>query len=307
LLYKLGKKVFKILINFFQSIRLILVFLSFATVLYWILELAGVKFYDFITAFFDSIKNFMHLFYSRTVPVDTVTIDFSFLVATFVMLAISWGLKYVVESLEFAETKYDRFHVSFKEKSEKVFNYNLERQYLHDEAQNNQGLILIKICASNMMKDSHFNKDMSAGVAEKQREVISEISQNISAKINCQKKSSESELLISFNPFNDFDNIIPEIQVVVKAAKLKQKEEKWKIDVAIGIEAYAQEKEVIAKLSNLKKLTRLELYGEIVCLSTLMQRYSLLKNPKYKIEGKGLYTINDKEETVFCVERIIST
>jgi len=270
------------------------------------MQLAGATFFDFITAFFDSIKNFMHIFYTRTVAIDTVKIDFSFLLAVFLMLALSFGLKFAVESLEFVEKQYDSFYSKFKQKAEHLFNFNLEQQYLHEESQNNNVLFLIKICTSNMLKDSYFNKDITEGVEEKQAEVITKLSQEVSNRIKCQKKSSTSELLISFNPFENIDNAAYELQTIINELKLKYKEEKWKIDFFIGVETYAKEAEMAAKLLNLKKLIRLGLKGEIACLSTFKQRYSLLKSPKYKIEGKGLYTINDKEETVFCVERIIS-
>lgn len=305
--YKLGKELFKLLINFLQFLRVVLVFMAFATTLYWIMQLAGATFFDFITMIFESLKAFIHSFYTRTVEINSIAIDFSFLLATFIMLGISWGLKYAVEALEQAEEKYDAINSVIKRESEKVFNLALEQQYLHEENKNNNVLILIKISALNLAKDSYFNKDVNVGVEEKQIEVVKELSEIIHSRIKCQKRSSKNELLISLKPFESVDDAIIELKTILKEIKNKYKQDKWQVSPLVAVETYAKEEEAGEKLSNLKKLVKLGMNDEIACLSTFKQRYSLLKNPKHTIEGKGLYTINDKEETVFCVEKISST
>ena len=307
MLYKLGKELFKIIINFFQILRVALIFLAFATTLYWFMQLAGATFFDFITAFFESIKNFMHLFYNRTTQIDTVAIDFSFLLAAFLMLGISWGLKYLVEELELWDKRYESMHTTLKKRDETIFNLHLENQYKQEENKNKNILILIKIVALNLAKDSTFNKDFNVGVDEKQDEVTGEFVEIISGKIKCKKRSSKNELLISFTPFEGVDGVISELYAIVKTLKEKYKLQRWKVDFYMAIETYATEDEAATKMMNLKKLIRLGFREEIACLSTFMQRYSLLDAPKYAIDGKGLYTINDKEETVFCIEKISFT
>jgi len=168
-------------------------------------------------------------------------------------------------------------------------------------------LILVKTVASNLAKDSSFNKDFNVGVDEKQNEVAEEFSKLVTDKIKCKMRSSKNELLISFTPFENVDKVISEINAEVKKLKEKYRLQKWKVDFFMAIETYANEEEAATKLMNLKKLIRLGFKEEVACLSTFMQRYSLLESPKYVIEGKGLYTINDKEETVFCVEKISFT
>jgi len=302
LFYKIGKEFFKLLINIFQFLRVFLIFLAFATVLYWFLQLAGVTFVQIFAPFFESIKAFVHLFYMRTVSVDTVTIDFSFLLASLIMIAISWGLKFVVESLEFAETKYDSICSVLKDKAEVLFNMNLEHNYLAQEHKNTSFLVIVQISALNLAKDSHFNKDVNLGVEGMQKTVLKELYQSLSGKKGIKQKFVEDKLLISYEPFEDFDKVIIEIATNINALKNKYKEDKWRIFSTIGVETFAAETEIESKIINLKKLLRLGLKNEIACLSTFKQRYSLLKNAKFKIEGKGLYTINDREETVYCVE-----
>lgn len=301
--YKLGKKSFKLFINSVQFFRIFLVFLSFFTVLYWLFQLGGATWVSFFAPIFEPIKGLAHIFYTRTVSVDQVTVDFSFLVASLSMLLVTWVLKYVVEYIELVEKKYDSIHSAIKKKAENAFNTNLERQYKHEESQNKNFMILINALATNMAKNAHYNKDADVGVDEKQNEILSEFSQIISTKIRCKQKLIENNLLISFDSINEIDNTIDKIENIVKDLRLKAKEEKWNLDFVIAVEPYAKEEEFMTKALTLKKLLKLGLRNKIICLSTLQLRYSMIENPKYILEGLGIYKINDKEETVFSIKK----
>ena len=302
--YKLGKKIFHFVNDALNFTQIILIFLSFATILYWLLQLSGVTFIQPVAPFFESIKTFTHLFYNRTVSIgDGPAIDFSFLVVTFLMLSIVWGLRFVIEFVQFAENKYDLFYNSFKKKSEKLFNIKLEQSYLAQEYKNNKFLILINFCAINLTKDSFYNKNVSAEAEEKQKVILTDFSQSFSEEIKCPKKILQNSLLLYFEDINEIDKTLICLENVVKILKHKYNAQQWQIDSIICIETYAEEKEIMSKVENLMTLLKLNLKGKITCLATFKQRYSLIKNPKYITEEQGIYKIDEGEEEVFCLKK----
>ncbi len=104
-----------------------LVFLSFFVTLYWLLQLGQVQFIEYFAPFFEAIKNITHLFYQRNVTVDFATIDFSFLIATFIFLIIAWVLNFAVEGIEILEEQYDFYCAGIRKKNEELFNIGLEK------------------------------------------------------------------------------------------------------------------------------------------------------------------------------------
>jgi S-adenosylmethionine synthetase len=216
-------------------------------------------------------------------------------------------LTYLVEHIEFTEKKYDALCRIIKQKAENLFNKNLEEEYHSQEHQNNKVLILIKFVAINSGKSVLYNKDVEVGVEEKETEALRKVQQTFSSKVKCQTKMLDKALLIAFTPFSQIDAVVLEIETIIKDLKAKFKEDKWQIEPIVAIETYAKETEIPIRVTCLKKLHKLELKNEIACLSSFRQRYSLMTNQKYNIVGKGIYKIKDKEETVFCIERISST
>lgn len=300
--YKLGKRIFRFFIDLIQFIRLVLVFLSFAIILFWLLQLGGATFLGPVTPFFESIKSTTHLFYNRMVAIDGMAVDFSYLIATFVIMAIIWGLKFLVEYIEMFENKYDNIYRYLKQKAEDLFNLGLEKQYLLSEYKNNKLLLLVNFDAKNLLKDSFYHNDVSVGVGEQQKKILMEFSENLGENFHCQKKFLNDGLLIYISSLGDVDKIILCIETILKRLRQKYLAEKWQIDSLVCVEVYANENEVIPKIRNLIMLIRLGLRNKMVCLASFKQRYLLQKKPKYTVEANGVYTINDTEEDVYCLK-----
>lgn len=277
-------------------------FLSFLTILYWLLQLGGVTFVDQFAPFFDSIKDIVHIFYTRTVAVDQVTIDFSFLLATFIMLLIVWGLKFVVEYIELAERKYDAIFKTIKGKAQDLFNLGLETQYLSQEHKNNKLLFLLKFHASNAAKDSFFNKDVEVGVENKEKEVLLAFLKNLDASLNAQKRFVPEGVLLYFDDFNDVERIVYSLRNNIMNLERKYAEEKWLMHALISVEPYAENKDVEAKLKNLIMLIALNQPNQILCLASFKQRYSLIHNQKLVVEDKGFYKMAKGGEEVYCIK-----
>lgn len=300
--YKLGKKLFEFFVNLLHFVQVTLIFLSFFTILYWLLQLGGVTFIQPFAPFFEMIKNITHLFYSRTVKIDEVTIDFSFLIATFIFLLIVWGLKFVIEYVDFFEKKYDSIHKYLKNRREELFNFNLHRQNFTDEYKYNNFLIFIKFSAINLSKDSFFSRDINIGVEQKQEEILKDFSYTIEEMFKCQKKDLKGGILLYFNGFNNVDRVLYVFKDIMSTLKHKYNSQKWQVNYFSVVEIYAKSEEITPKIEKLTKLSELALKDKIVCLAAFKQRYSLSESPKHYMEGRGIYRLGDTEEEIFCIE-----
>jgi len=281
-----------------------LIFLSFFIILYWLLQLGGATFIQPFAPFFETIKDITHLFYARTVKVDEATIDFSFLVATFAILFVVWGLKFVIEAIKLLETKYDMIHNYLKRKAEDLFNFVLETQHSINEYRCNNFLIFIKFSALNSAKDNRFNKDADAGVEQKQVEMLKNFHNNLDLFLPCQNKLLQGGILLYFDNFKDVDKILFQLQDIISTLKQNYEAEKWQASYLLGIEAYSNQEEIVQKVEKLIKLTNLGLKDRMVCLGEFNQRYALLNAPKCYIEGKGVYQLTKGEEEVFYVNNL---
>lgn len=297
--YKLVKKIFEYFINFLKFIQVLLIFISFFTIFYWLLQLGKVEFIKTFAPFFETIKNITHLFYNRTVTVDQATIDFAFLIASLTMLLIVYGLKFLVEYVESAEEKLDAIYSKFKIKAEKIFNAGLEHQYLMQEIKNNKFLMVVKFSAINLAKDSFFTKDTQVGVEEKELKILNEFINNIDKKLKCKKTLLNNVVLLYFENFNTIDNVIVSIENILFDLKRLYRAEKWDINTLMSVDCYANDNEIKQKLQNLLKLIQLGLKDKVSCFATFKQRYSLIKNPKYNIEGYGVYKILENEDVYY--------
>ena len=301
----LDKKFFNFIVNICQFIGVALVFLAFFIILYWILNIGKIDLYPSISHFFESIKAFMHLFYKRVVVIDGKTIDFSFLVAAFLCLAIAWGLKFIVECIRDFEIKYFEIKESLEKKAEDIFNKNLNDEYLHEEYRNNKILMLINFDALSIKKNEVFRKPemREAEKIEVEKIVLNDFFERLDENIKSQSKMLEDGVLLYFNNFNKSDDVIFSIENIVSSLKEKYNAEKWQIDYLIGIDTYSQTSEMTLKAKKLKVLLNISLKSEIACLGTFKQRYSLLKKQNYSFESKGIYKIEDNEE-VFILKKL---
>lgn len=299
--HKIAKKFFYFLINLVQGIQVSLVFLAFFTTLYWIFQIAGATFLTPVAPFFEGIKSVIHIFYNRTVEIDKVSIDFSFLLASFIFLLFAQALKLLVESVQFLEKKYDSIHAYFIHSMENNFNKKLERQYIAQEVLNSRFLMIVQFKLKNLAKDKFFHHDLEEGVEEKQKEVLEEFSKIFGKEFVTKKDFISEGLLLYLSNFKDMERIVSEFSECVSLLQKKYIQERWQINYIAAIDVYAREKEIEPKFKKLIILMNLGLKNKITCLSTFKQRYSLVKNPKYKVEAYGAYKIDDYED-IYLIE-----
>jgi len=301
LLYKIGKKLFEIFKNLTNLTRVLLVFFTFFMITYWIFEIAGSPFVAGLAPFFNSVNDFVHIFYNRTTTVDSVQLDYSFLILGITLLIIVWFLKFFVELIEDVEKKYDSYYKKFKKKTEELFNINLERSYVSAEHKNNNFAMIIKFSARNLAKDKFYDLDTQEGTEERQKKALDEFLDNASKILVFEKKVFGDGVMLYFTKVKNIDKILILIIENIESITTKNKEDKWEVFFSGAIEAYSSEKDIIDRCKNLLMLIKLNIKNEILCLSTFKQRYSLESNQQFFTEAKGVYTIH-AEEDVYCIK-----
>lgn len=296
------KKFFKFVINSLHFVQIVLIFLSFFVILYWLFQLGEATFIQVFAPFFEGIKDYVHLFYTRRVSIDQVTIDFSFLIAAFTFLAVVLALRLLIEQIHTLEGKFDIMHFAAKQKREELFNLGLKQESLMDIRKNNKYLVLINFSASSLIKNNLFNSDAGEGVDEKRHDVLLDFVTNIENKAECEKKFLNDGILLYFKNINTIDNTLLLVEDIISVLKYKYQEQHWHISYFIAVDVYAQQKDVLLKLRGLINLIRLNLKDKIVCVSEFRERYVMLNHQKFRVVGEGVYKITGQSEDVYIIK-----
>lgn len=302
--YDLGKKIFYFVINSVRFVQVTLVFLAFFVTLYWIFQIAGATFLTPVAPFFESIKAAVHVFYNRTVAIDQVSIDFSFLLASFVYLIIAHLLKFLAEWLEKVEKNYDDMHKYLKQQVENTFNENLKRQHIAQEKLNSKFLMIVQFNLKNLMRDKFFHHDLNEGMDEKQKEVLKDFSEIFGKEFVTKKDFINEGLLLYLSNFENMERLVSEFSKSISTIQQKYSEQHWQVNYIAAIDVYATVGEVTTKFKKLVMLMNLGLKNKITCLSTFKQRYLIEKNPVYSVEEYGTYKLYDYED-IYIIENLI--
>lgn len=302
--YSLGKKIFYLIINFVRFVQVTLVFLAFFVTLYWIFQIAGATFLTPVAPFFESIKSSVHVFYNRTVAIDRVSIDFSFLLASFVYLIIAHLLKFLAEWLEKVEKQFDAMHEYLRQRVENIFNKNLENQYVAQEKLNSKFLMIVQFNLKNLEKDKFFHHDLNEGMDEKQKEVLKDFSEIFGKEFVTKKDFINEGLLLYLSNFENMERLVSEFAKSMSTIQQKYSQQRWQVNYIAAIDVYAAISEVPIKFKKLIMLMNIGLKNKIACLSTFKQRYLIETNPVYKVEEYGTYKLYDYED-IYVIENLI--
>lgn len=302
--YSLGKKIFYLVINSVRFVQVALVFLAFFVTLYWIFQIAGATFLTPVAPFFESIKATVHVFYNRTVAIDQVSIDFSFLLASFVCLIIAHLLKFVAEWFERIEKQFDTMHEYLRQQSEDLFNKKLEKQYVAQEKLNSKFLMIVQFNLKNLERDKFFHHDLNEGVVEKQQEVLKDFSEIFGKEFVTKKDFINEGLLLYLSNFENMERIVREFAKSISFLQQKYNEQHWQVNYIAAIDVYATSSEVTLKFKKLIMLINLGLKNKIACLATFKQRYLIERNPAYSVEEYGTYKLYDYED-IYVIQNLI--
>jgi hypothetical protein len=273
-------------------------------IVYWIFQIAGAKFIQPFSPFFDSIKGFIHLFYTSHIKVDGADIDFAFLMGAFLALFIVWILKFIIEYIKIFEKKFDDMHIFFKNRQEDIFNANLKKIELSDNLKNNNCLVFIKFSLKTKPKNIWGDKESDIDIERKYKEILKSFSNVLNQTFKSPTKIVQDGILFYFNSFNQVEKVISILENRFFELKNYYEKEYLQINYFLAIDVLADKEEILLKFGVLQKLSKLGFEGKMVCISGFKQRYSLIENPKYFIENLGVYKLSDDYEDVFYLSSL---
>lgn len=294
--HNLGKKIFKLTYDLLRFIQICLIFLSLFVIIYWFLSIAGAPIIQPVAPFFEGIRNLVHLFYNRPVSIDKAVLDFSLIVAAIIFLLFVLGIKFVIEFIEIAEEKYDVVYKTYKKHAEKVFNAQLEKEYLEQEAKNNKTIALVKFKASGPSSGNLYGEETKVDTDGKVKEILFDFFEILDEDIDCKKEVTENTIFLYFNDYKNIDRFVTSLETILKGIKAKYYEDKWQVNYNIGIDVYAEAQEIEVKKESLKKLVKIGLDNKIACLATFKHRYLMTKVTKYTFVEEGYYNIIKNDE-----------
>lgn len=295
--YKIIKKSFELIINVIYILQITLVFLAFFSVIYWILKLAQAPFVVHFAPFFEGINSFVHLFYNRTVEYEEATVDFSFIIASLLMIGTAWVLSLVKGVVKTIEEHFDVAAANLKSKKEASFNKKLESHHVHQEKKNKKFVIMVNMDAVDLSKDSFFNKIDPEDEMKIAKQGLRELCVNLSTALKFTTKVTDNGVLLLFDNFDDIDEILSEYENIVDKLRDKHKRQRRQLSVYTAFEL-VQSTDIYRIMLN---LVNLKLENEIICMAPFKNRYTLIKKPQYLIDSKGIYKINGAEESVYKI------
>lgn len=298
--------------RFFEGIYRLLEFLQFALVLfvflmvfYWILEIVNVPFIVAFAPFFNSVKDFIHIFYDRVVVIQGASVDFSFVIFSFVLFAVVWALKQVKRFVEKVESVVEDAYSSIKRKEEELFNKELERQNVQRIKKQKKMLFLLRFSVLDVETQGTFEAKTQEEKNAFQKELMMNFAKRYVSKNIASKKVVEDYLLLYYDVFDDFDQIFSELTKYLTFFKTEARKDKWLLTYFIATDVYTEDAEVLEKYKKLRAMVKLNLKNDIVCTGEINQKYMLIENPKYVLECKGMYCLfkDSSNEEIFRLKR----
>lgn len=304
ILYKFLSKILRGILNILFIIQISLMILVFLTATYWFLNLINITAFDFVKPIADVISEFMKLFYQQEVELGGVYIDASILLFDL----ISVVLVFVITRSKFyfhrADDVLNELIRGCEARIEARFNKSLQKEVENSIKKCNNVAVLIQFTAKNMMVDSCWGGDATAGVREKEEEAFKTFYASIKNITGCKFAKTGDKMLILLNDFNSVDNLLNFIDISVNRIRTNMKKKRWLLISYISVDVFDNNtnfKDDVFPL--LEKLLTLKIQNEAVCLGNFCMRYELYPEPMYTPFLRGSYNINGEADVWSLVKK----
>lgn len=298
---KIIKKTVRFITDTAKAIQVSLVFTCLFIGLYWLLQVTNVPIIQPVAPFFETLKIFADPFPHIYIDPTGTSFDFSFLIVIIMIGACIGGLHGVIDFLEYLESRSDLASKRIRKIHEDVFNRQLERDYLKQEYKNDKILVMITFKALKMREKGAIGEKPTECDAKKEKEVLFDFIEILDEDLKSSKRIVDNKILI-MDSFNNTEEIISVLSRILNDMKNKYREDRVQLELGMSVDAYSNSSEIEKKEEKLACLNNLGLNNEILCFLSFKHRYSLIKNPKFNIYGKGFYSIQNAQEDVFYIK-----
>ncbi len=291
-IYKLFSNILKLIINVTFVLQIVLMVTVFLTGTYCFLNLINISAFDFVKPLADVISEFIRGFYTRDVNAGGVYIDASLLLfdvlAVGVVIVLAKAKYYLLRGIDTLKIEINKT----KKAQEDKFNKSLQKEVDNRIKKSNKVAVLIELTAKSMLIDDCWGGDKEAGVKEKEDEAFKIFYSSIKNIAGCKFAKTDNEMLILMDNFDEIDNLLTYINLIVNRIKTNMKKRKWLFISHIAVDVYDEKTNFKTDVYPiLEKLINLHIQNEPVCLSNFCMRYELLSSPAFRPFLRGSYAI----------------
>ena len=284
-MHKLTLKIFDLIKNFFQFIKIALIFLILVLILYWIKDLT-VSYWSW-TKYFAPILipllDLSQIFFDGSADVFNSTIEYKYIGAVLILLILFFITNLVIQFCDKLKEFYCEGRKFVKKIEEKIYNKKLE--LVQNKEQNAIKNYVIYIATTDKKQK---NRTVNIDLTEQNK---------IMNKFLIEQTSILPEVFENgfLYKFSDFENIDKILDIFFKVLKSNAP-----IDYYISVHSY--EKSFETEKENFKKLISLGLANKISMFSQTAYRYSFNKTQKYETVQHGIFQKNDSTFEILCFE-----
>ncbi len=297
--YKGLIKVLEFLLNIMFVLQIALMITVFLTATYWFFDLIDSTAFAFAKPLADNVSDFVRLFYQEDIEIGGVYIDGSLLLfdilALIAVFLITKSKFYVYRWIEYVEAS---IKLCLRE-IEDNFNKELQLEAESRILRYNNVAMLVQFEIKNTLVDCERNN-----LKEKEDEAFKIFYMALKSVGGCKFAKTDDKMLILLDNFQRVDNLLNFVDVTINRIRANFKKDKWALFSYVAVDVYDAKTDLRTEVYPiLEKLVSLHHKNEALCLGNFNLRYSLNKNPMYKLYMKGAYNIVDECDVYAMVKK----
>ena len=301
ILLKIYSKLLKVFVSLLFCLQLLLMLLVLLIAMHWFTSLLESHIFDFMAPAAEFIKDFMKVFYDKTIDIGGVVVDGTLLL--FCMLGIPFAMcinkfRYFIQShIEYVKNQIYVYNI----KKEDEFNKQLENELKVLLSKLNKAAILLSFDVCNMLRYSSRNDN---DIKIKKEEAYNEFFESLKVLKNCKFEKKQDKLLILIDEIELLDSTLAYIYFSLETIRNKFKKDSWSLKSYIAIDIYdTKEKFENITYKYLEKMLILHHENEAVCLGNLKLKYEFEDIKTFFVFKKGTYDIIGESEVYVIVKK----
>lgn len=292
----------KIGANIMMLIQIILVILILLLSTYAFLQLLHNNSLDFLKPLVLFAKSVVQFFFKDTIKAAQPEIDGELVVFIVLDIILAFIAAQLKAAFKVYDEQLDKKIVEEKAKVEDQFNKELSNELHRSIISCSNYMLGVLFKTSPLVADSlqifgEDKIDLEKVEAEVNTKFVAVVQKISGIKLMREGKA----LLILSSKFDTIDPVLSTVQETISRLKKECKAQKVILKARLAVETYkplTSNKKVFASI---KPLLDLNLGSDALCYGNFKNRYELVKEPKFNVNVKGRYDIENVEETIYSL------
>ena len=292
----------KIFANIMMLIQIILVILVLLLSTYAFLQLLHNTALDFLKPLVIFAKSVIQFFFKDTIKAAQPEIDGElvvFIVLDVIMVFVAAQLK---SAFKVYDEQLDKKIVEEKAKVEERFNKELSDELHKSIASCSNYMLGVFFKTSYLVADSfQIFGENKVDLEKVEADVNSKFVAVMQKVAGIKLMREDNVILILSKKFDNIDSVLLVAQDTISRLKKECRAQKVILKARLAVETYkplTPNKKVYASI---KPLLDLNLGADALCYGNFKNRYALVTEPKFYVNVKGRYDIENSEETIYSL------